>query len=146
MVWMTWHALYGPEPLPVRIPIHFDAAGNPNGWGSPSSLLELAAVAVVLYLGISLTARFPSAFNFPAQVTAENRPRLEALALDMIAWVKMEMICIFAWIQWFTIKVARQGKGALPPVLLPICFVALFGITVWYIVAMRRAARAGLGS
>jgi hypothetical protein len=42
-----------------------------------------------------VVARFPSAFNFPVGVTAENRPLLEALTLDMIAWLKMEMVCLF---------------------------------------------------
>jgi uncharacterized membrane protein len=146
MIWITWQALNGPEHLPGRIPIHFDAAGNPNGWGKPSALLELPVVAVVLYLGMTLVARIPSAFNYPVRVTAENRACLQALALEMIAWIKMEMVCLFAWIQWSTLEVARQGRGGLSPALLPVSLVALFGTAAWFIAAMHRAAHAGSGA
>ena len=32
LFWDTYRALYGPDPLPDRIPTHFDIAGQPNGW------------------------------------------------------------------------------------------------------------------
>jgi len=38
LYWFTWSALYGPNRLPDRVPTHFDAAGNPNAWGSPRSI------------------------------------------------------------------------------------------------------------
>jgi hypothetical protein len=100
----------------------------------------MPVVALVLYLLLTVLARFPSIFNYPVEVTAENRPWLEALALDMIAWIKMEMVCLFAWIQWSTIEVARQGRGGLSPALLPVFLVTLFGTLAWFITAMRRAA------
>ena len=146
LAWITWQALYGAEQLPARIAVHFDMAGNPNGWGKPSMLPLMPIIAVVSYLLMTLVARFPSAFNYPVEVTEENRPLLEALTLDMIAWLKTEMVCLFAWIQWSIIEVARQGRGNLSPWLLPVCLLAIFGTTFWFIAAMRRAARSGSGS
>lgn len=146
MFWETWRALNGPDCLTERIPIHFNLAGQPDGWGKPSMLLLLPVVALVLYLGLTLVARFPAAFNYPVKVTAENRPRLEALALGMIAWLKMEMVCLLAWIQWSTIEAARLGHGGLPPALLPVSLVALFGTMAWFIAAMRRTAHSGADS
>ncbi|MGB9406128.1 MAG: DUF1648 domain-containing protein [Terracidiphilus sp.] len=138
--WITWQALHGAEQLPARIAIHFDAAGNPNGWGEPSMLPLFPAVAVVLYLGMTLAARFPAFFNYPVAFTAENRPRLEALALDLIAWLKMEMVCLFAWIQWSIIEMARRGRGDLSAWLIPVSMGVIFATVAWFIVAMRRAA------
>ena len=143
LFWVTYHALHGPDPLPDRIPTHFDAAGNPNGWGSPSSLLLLPAVALAIYLSITLVSRFPSAFNYPVRVTPENHARLEALALGMVSWLKMEMVCLFTWIQWSILEDVRQGQGGLSPALLPVSIVAVFGTVGWHIVAMFRAARTG---
>jgi uncharacterized membrane protein len=142
--WITWQALYGAEQLPARIAVHFDMAGNPNGWDSPSSLPELPIVAVAIYLLMTLVARFPSAFKYPVEVTEENRPRLEALNLDLIAWMKMEMVCLFAWIQWVIIEMARRGRGDPSFLALLLVFlVALFGTIIWFTMAMRRAAQAG---
>ena len=146
MFWVTCRALFGSARVTGQIPTHFDLAGQPDDWGKSSLLPLLPAVAVALYLGMTLVARFPSAFNYPVRVTVEKRPRLEVLALEMIAWIKMEMVCLFAGIQWSTLEVARQGRGGLSPALLPVSLVALFGTVAWFIAAMRRAAHSGSGS
>lgn len=143
LFWVTYHALHGPDRLPARIPTHFDIAGNPNGWGSPSSLLLLPVVALALYLGMTVVSQFPSAFNYPMRVTAENRPRLEALTLRMIAWLKTEMICLFAWIQWAIVASARQGRMSISLAEIPLFILAVFATIGWHIVATFRAARTG---
>jgi hypothetical protein len=101
------------------------------------------AAAVGIYLLMTVVVRFPDAFNYPVQVTAENRPRLEALTFSLIAWMKAEILCLFAWIQWMIVVAARQGHNSLSPVLMPVCIVAIFATVGWHILAMRRAARAG---
>jgi hypothetical protein len=58
----------------------------------------------------------------------------------MIAWLKAEVVCLFAWIQVSTIEAARRGLGGLPPALIPVSLVAIFVTVAWYIVAMRRVA------
>ncbi len=30
--WIAYSALHGSEPLPKRVPTHFDIAGQPNAW------------------------------------------------------------------------------------------------------------------
>jgi uncharacterized membrane protein len=145
--WITWQALHGAKQLPARIAVHFDMAGNPDGWDSPSMLPLFPVVAVAIYLLMTLVTQFPESFNYPVEVTAENRPRLEALALEMITWLKTEMVCLFAWIQWVIIEMARRGRGDLSfMALLPVFLVMIFGTVAWSIVAVRRAAHSESGS
>jgi uncharacterized membrane protein len=136
----TAHAVYGPDPLPERIPTHFDAAGNPDGWGKPAMLWLLPFLSTAIFLLMTWVARFPSAFNFPARATVVT-PRLEAIALKMISWLKLEVIALFARIQYQTIALARQGRGTLSPAFLPLVLVVVFGTIVWHIVAMRQVGR-----
>jgi uncharacterized membrane protein len=143
LFWVTGRALYGPDRLPDKIPTHFDFAGHPNAWGSTATLILLPAIAVVLYVGISVTQMFPSAYNYPVRVTPQNRPRLQALAIAMIDWLKTELVCLFAWIQWSTIAAARGRQSGLSPALMPVSILAIFGSIGWHFVAMRRAARDG---
>lgn len=142
LFWITWQALNGQVPLPGRIPTHFDATGNPNGWGPPSTLWLLPVVAAGLYLLISILAQFPKAFNYPVRLTVENQARLAALTLQMIGWLKVELVCLFAWIQWSIIESIRQGAGKLSPALVPAFLAAVFATLGWHIAAMFRAARA----
>jgi uncharacterized membrane protein len=141
MFWMTWSALTGPNHLRDKIPTHFDVAGRPNAWGSSITLFLLPVVGSLIYISITVVSQFTSAFNYPVRVTPENRPRLEALAIRMITWLKVELICLFLWIQSSTIDAARHQTLGLPLLLMPVSLLAVFGTMSWYIVAMRRAAK-----
>jgi len=141
LVWITFAAFYGPNRLPERIPIHFAKGGQPNGWGSPGGLWMLPLIAIVVYGLMSLVAQFPSAFNYPVRVTEQNRARMEELTLRMIAWLKLEIACLFTCIQWLIIQGARQGTLTLSPLVVPPCIAVIFFTIGWHIVAMFRSAR-----
>lgn len=141
LVFITLRALYGPHRLPARIPTHFGANGRPDAWGPSSMLLVLPAIAVVLYALMTVVARYPSAFNYPVRVTPLNRPHLEAIALAMIVWLKIELACLFATLQWFTIRVADHGVHGLPPAFMPLALIIIFTTIGWHIAAMFRARR-----
>ena len=138
--WVTYRVFFGPERLPERIPIHFDHAGNPNGWGQPSSLLILPAVTLGVYLALTIVTQFPRAFKNPKRVTDENWERLEHLTLEMIPWLKMELVWLFAWFQWFSIDAARSGKGVFPE-LFPLGIAAVLGTAGWYLVGIFHIGR-----
>lgn len=141
LVWITWAALYGPNHLADRVPTHFDAAGNPNAWGSPTGMILLPILAAGLYLLLSVVARFPGAFNYPVRVTPENLQRLQSVTLDMIAWLKTELVCLFAVLQWAFVQAARTGNGSMFPKIVPLFIVAIFATVGWHFIAMFRAAR-----
>jgi hypothetical protein len=144
-VWaITAYALLGPHPLPDRIPIHFDLAGKPDGWGDPRALWLLPAFGTVLYGLMTIIARFPNAFNYPVRVTPANRAALQELALTMIAWLKAEVLWLFVWIQHSTIQAAAGSRAAGQPVSILLPIAVVFGTVCWYVVAMRRAARSRL--
>jgi uncharacterized membrane protein len=144
--WITYRALYGPDPLPDRIPTHFNLAGQPDAWGSPSSLPLLPAVAAGLYLLITLAGLLPVSFKAPIRMTEENRARLEALSRQMLAWFKMCLVCLFAWIQWSILDSVRRGNARLSPMIILFFLVAVFGGVGWHIAAMIRASRPGSSS
>lgn len=141
--WITYEALAGPNRLPDRIPTHFDAAGHANGWGPPAALLLWPIVAVGLYLAMTVVSRFPGAFNYPVRVTRENLARLQSVALDMVGWLKAELVCFFALLQWATVRAARSGEGHLFAIIVPAMLIIVFSTVGWSFVALFRAARAG---
>lgn len=143
LVWAaTGYAVFGPHPLPSTIPTHFDAQGHPNGWGTPAMLWLLPGIALFVYALMSVVARFPSSFNYPVRVTAQNRDRLQGIALGMIAWLKIELVCLFGWIQFNVIRFAREGHSDLSPAFVPLVTAVVFATTIVHIVAMFRAAKA----
>lgn len=98
-----------------------------------------------LYLLISLVSLFPSAFSFPVRAAASvNRARMEALTLQMLAWVKTELACLFLYIQWSILQSVRKGNAALNPWFMPVFLAAMFATMIVHGVLVFRAARGGV--
>lgn len=146
LVWMTYSALAGPERLPDRIPIHFDAAGNANGWGTPAVLLLLPSIAVGVYLLLTVISLFPGSFRYSFNVTEENRERLQELTLSLLAWIKVEMLGLFTWLQRAILNAAREGQAHISSWLVPSFLVIVLGTAGWYVMRMMQARSAGTGS
>lgn len=140
--WLAWGAVYGPNRLPDRIPTHFDAAGNPNGWGSPSMMMLMPVIAFATWLTLTVVSRFPAAFHYPVSAVPELLPRLQSLTQQMLVVLKAELTCLFAALQWIFIRSARTGDGHLFGAILPIVLAGVLGTVAWYIFAIFRIATA----
>jgi hypothetical protein len=138
IAWVTFSTLAGPHGFGGRVPTRLDAAGRPVAWGPPWMLLVLPITAVVIYLLMTLVARYPGAFNYPVRVTPANYARLQALALEMIAWLKAEVAWLLAVIQIETVRAARAGHVGLSSLFMPIATGVIFATIIGYIAAMRR--------
>jgi len=142
---ITLLALIGAEKLPEKIPIHFDVKGRPNGWGSPAMILLLPAITVFIYLLFTVVTRFPGAFNYPVKVTSLNRQRLQNLVLDLMAWLKAEVVTLLTWMQWVMIEVARHPEKHMPAMTVA-AFVVVFATVTFYIVQLFKAGKEPLRS
>ncbi len=140
LVWVTYAALYGPAPLPDRVPTHFDASGTANGWGSPHAMIFIPLIAGSIYLLTSVASRFPSAFHYPVHATPQILPRLQAITLNLLAWLKVELAWLFAILQWVFVRSARSGEGHLFPVIIPGILLVLLGTVGWHVFTLFRAA------
>ncbi len=141
MLWITWAALHGPEPLPERIPVHFDAAGVANGWGPPSTLIFLPVIAVVIYLVVTVVSLLPTGIKSSTPLTPESREQIQALTRRMLAWLKLELVGLFLCIQWFILSGIREGSNNIPPLAVPAFLVAIFVNVGWHLVAVFRSMR-----
>jgi uncharacterized membrane protein len=141
--WMTYAALNGADRLPDRIPTHFDVSGQPNAWGPPGFLWFLPAVAFGIYLLLTVlgSIRF-SRYNLPVAVTAVNLPFIQEQTALLLAWIKCEMLCLFAYLQWSIVQSAREGAFRLSPLLIPVFLVAVFSTVGWRLTIMIRGAKA----
>jgi uncharacterized membrane protein len=83
--------------LPKCIPTHFDAAGEPNGWGSPDALWTLLGAQVlvtVVFLSVPyLGQRFPQTVNLGlrklSDYTPEQRLRILPLLHDWMGYMSI---------------------------------------------------------
>ena len=117
------------EPLPS----HFGFSGQPNSWGDKSSLLVSLIIGMAIYIMISVIELFPRIWNFPVQLTEQNREKLITIALDSFILLKLVIVLAFGMINYWTIT-----AHALPVWFLPLFLVILFGGVAFFIWKMVR--------
>ncbi len=131
---------YWPE-LPNEIPIHFGLSGEPDAFGSKTKLLILPIVTLLVYAGLTVLRRFTRAYNYPSEITVDNAPRQYSLARTLIAWLKAEVIWLFAYVCWKTCRVAIGEEAGLGGWFLPVILVVLAFTVTAYIVKAVKSAR-----
>ncbi len=77
-------ALYYYNKFPESIPIHFDAAGNPNSFGARETIFLLPVIATILVLGMNWLAKYPHIFNYGQKVTEQNAAKLYKASVKML--------------------------------------------------------------
>jgi uncharacterized membrane protein len=135
----TGLALYGPNPLPDRIPTHFNAIGQPDAWTTPSSYEILPVIAVVVYLALTVAA----VYSTLARQDPNNVPLFGALALKLIAGIKAELIGVFTCIQLSSLHTARNpdSPSSIWSAAAWILVIVLFATVGWFVTKIVRAQR-----
>lgn len=125
-------AIFYPK-LPDIIPIHFNGAGIPDGFGAKGNILTLPTVATIIFVGMTVLNRFPHIFNYPTNITEENALRQYTLATRLIRHLKFMIVCIFLLISFKTIQVAHGNADGLGNWLLPLIMGLNFIPLIYYI-------------
>lgn len=125
--------LLGYTALPETVPTHFDGAGQADEYGPRWNVLVLAAVWILLQLGIAFLATKPKLFNFPVPVTDENQGRLYREGERMLVWVGLALATCFAGIALLVFDLPGSP-------LVVVGVVATFATTIVGIVRVLRAS------
>ena len=98
--------------IPAVVPVHYGMDGAPNRFAGKGSLWALVGIAVFVYLLLLLVSRLTRWFNLPRPVGDPLRPRMEAQAVEMVGWMRLEIVWMFAFLIWAGVRVARhQAAG-----------------------------------
>jgi uncharacterized membrane protein len=126
---MAWTLFVAWPALPREVPVDFGTSGTPVAWGSKGLLLLFAGIALAVHLGLSLLRRIPHLYNYPFPITEANAERQYLLARLLVTALRTEVVGVFAYIEWQTIRVAlgeAEGLGEAGV----LAFVALIFATV----------------
>lgn len=98
--------------LPDTIPVHYNMAGQVDGFGDKVNILTLPLIATVLFVSLTILNKFPHILNYPASITADNALRQYTNATRLIRYLKFIIVVIFGLISLQTIRnVSEQTNG-----------------------------------
>lgn len=127
--------------LPDIIPIHFDGAGNANGFGSKLTIFLMPMIATVLIFGINQLAKYPHIFNYPQPVTDENRERLYKSGVKTLYVVNAITGLILLLAVVSTIDAAQKVDNKMSGWVLPLIIILSVALTLYAIAGAIRSTR-----
>jgi uncharacterized membrane protein len=129
------YILYYLPQLPDEVPIHLNARGEVDGWGSPWLMLLLPMIGLGLWIGLSLVQRNPEMYNYPVELNEDNQEVQYALAVRFIRFIKASTMILFAYICKGMVGLALNETNFFGFWILPVIFVVLFagiGTYIWF--------------
>lgn len=125
--------------LPSQVPTHFGFSGPPNGFGPKAAIWTLPCVAVFLYLLLTLTCRHPELASLPASITEEQRGIARPQIIELLGWVRAEVMWMFAWLTWTTVQVALGRSSGLSAAFGPVTLGSILLTPVVFWLRIRAA-------
>ena len=113
-------ALYIYFIAPPTIPIHFDASGKADNYGSKITILIMPIIGSIIYFGISQLNKYPHIFNYATEITVANAERQYTIATRTLRILKLLIPVIFSTIILFSYNTAIGAASGLGPWFLPI--------------------------
>ena len=130
-IWVVTIANY--SALPEIIPIHYNAAGEADGFGGKLTILTLPLVATILFVSMSLLNKYPQIFNYPTTITEDNAHSQYTSATRLIRCIKSIIVFIFGLIVVKTIQNANGQADGLGLWFLPFTLALIFIPIIYYI-------------
>ncbi|GIP35220.1 DUF1648 domain-containing protein [Paenibacillus sp. J2TS4] len=126
--------------LPDQIPIHFNAAGEADGWGGKGFLWFMPAVACLLWAGSTILEKFPHIYNY-TNLTEANVERQYKNARLMLVALKAELTFFLVYYQWQGIRLAQGYDAGLGVWDLPLFLTVILGSLTLFIIRSIRLKR-----
>lgn len=86
------------QSLPEIIPSHFDFMGRPDSYGNRLQLIAEPLIALMIVVIMELVCHFPSMWNYPVELTEENREFLFGVTLIMVSIIKVIITALLLYI------------------------------------------------
>jgi len=84
--------------IPAVIPIHFDLAGNADGYGSKMHILFMVAVTCIMYAVVALCQKNPRSWNIPVKIDEDKKERAYSILKTIIIALKCEVTANFVYL------------------------------------------------
>ena len=100
--------------LPETVPIHFNAAGEVDGWRSKWSIIILPIITILLHIFMEIIERKPHIHNYPERLTEQNAAQFYKESCQTLNLTKNITTLMLAYIAIRSILVALekvQGLG-----------------------------------
>ena len=132
------YSLFHLATLPAEVPIHFNFAGEADGWGSKYVLLVLPIIGIVTLLPLEAMEKRPHMHNYPSRINESNVYQFYESSIRTMNLVKNGTLIIFGLLQIEIIQTARESSFTFGNILLGFIIFILVVPIIWHILSIRQ--------
>lgn len=90
--------------IPEEIPTHYNFAGEADAFGSKSSMLILPIIGAFLYGLMLFVSHFPSIWNVPVKITAENKDWVYGNVKNLLSTMNFLIMLLYFYINFQSVS------------------------------------------
>lgn len=112
--------------LPDVVASHFNAKGEPNGYGNKTFILIIPSVATLMYLVFFIVNRYPHLHNYMINITEDNALKNYRFSTRIVRIVGTLSMVLLAYITYQILEGVKDEVFSLGSMFIPI----VIGISV----------------
>ena len=124
--------------LPSEVPIHFNFAGEADGWGSKYVLLLLPFVGIVTVLALEAVEKRPHVHNYPQHINESNVHQFYEISIRTANLIKNGTLVIFGLLQIEIVLGAKESSFTFGNMLFGTMIVIVLLPIAWHIFSMTQ--------
>jgi len=98
--------------LPDRFPIHFSISGEPDNFAGKWAVWLSPIISAAIYFLMQLMISKPwMVSNYPYKITPETKEKHYNIIRDTGYYLRVGIIWVFTYIQWWVIEFAKGNKS-----------------------------------
>jgi uncharacterized membrane protein len=123
--------------LPESIPVHFNAAGEADGFGDRTTIWWLPAVCTVIVAMLLLLGRIPHTLNYPVPINPANAEKQYRLATGLLRVLSLSIVIVFLLLEIMSIQTALSGADEFSSAwILPVVMIMVFSPIGYFVIKM----------
>ncbi len=124
--------------LPDTIATHFNATGEPDGYGSKHTVWIIPIVATVMYVGLFVLNKYPHIHNYMVNITEDNALKNYRFSTRTVRIVNFLCVLLMTYITYMIVESAFGKQFNLGTWFVPIVVGVSIILPIVLIVYMRK--------
>ena len=124
--------------LPQQVPIHFNIAGEADGWGSKYILLLLPFIGIVTTLALEAVEKRPHIHNYSSRMNENNVYQFYAISIRSLNLVKNGTLLIFGLLQIEMVQTAREADFTFGNIMMGLLVILIVLPILWHVISISK--------
>lgn len=120
--------------IPNRVPVHFNAAGEADNWGSKTAIILMPGLGILIWGVFTMLERYPHRYNYVVKITEGNAALQYRSAVVLMRFLKNTIAFLFAYLTVECVQIAKGLEEGLVWWVMPLFLTMIFSAIFLYLV------------